>query len=123
MMQLFDELPWHDAVLHGIHIDRRQAGVDDHVSFDIEWPDGTRQTVKMEDVFQANLHLNFGVQGAESIRSAQMVTDHPELDRVREKWRRVGVELSDLILFQLSTNSTASEIQVIARGFTAASVR
>jgi hypothetical protein len=36
----FDELPWHDAMLVDVIIDRRAPGHDDRIVLAIDWPDG-----------------------------------------------------------------------------------
>ena len=113
----FDALPWHDAVLLRIHVDRSTPGTRDEVVLDVEWPDGSRQKVGFTDCYRADLALNFGVLASESIREGMVLAGDPDLAEVRQKWARLGVDLSDLKLFRVATNSTASEIRIFARSF------
>jgi hypothetical protein len=36
----FNDLPWHDANLQSIYIDRQKPGEQDNVKLLIDWPDG-----------------------------------------------------------------------------------
>jgi hypothetical protein len=69
------------------------------------------------DAYCAELSLNFGVMGDETIREGGVSDTGRELDAIRQKWLRLGVDLSDLRVFRVATNSTASEIRVFARAF------
>ena len=119
-MTAFDALPWHDAVLLGVRVDRRSPGVADEVVLDVEWPDGLREEVRIIDAYHAKLSLNFGVMGDETIRQGDVYDSGQELAAIKRKWMRLGVDLGDLRVFQVTTNSTGSEIQVFAKAFVTA---
>ena len=119
-MTTFDMLPWHDAVLLGVRLDRRASRRKDEVVLEVEWPDGVQEEVRILDAYHADLSLNFGVVGGETIRQGNVSDTGRELDAVRQKWLRLGVDLGDLRVFRVTTNSTASEIRVFARAFTTA---
>jgi hypothetical protein len=121
MMETIDEafvdLEWHDAVLLSLNIDRRAAGERDEVALLVEWPDGREQTVRFIDCYAFDAQMNFGVIAPESIRAARCTADAPKLAQMRGVWTRLGVDLGDLRCFELTTNSTASEIRIFARRF------
>jgi hypothetical protein len=61
--------------------------------------------------------LNFGVIAAETVMTVQELEDSDELKDVRDRWSRIGVDLSALKRFVIETNSTASTIEVYALGW------
>lgn len=111
----FQALPWHDAVLLELSVNRASAGLRDEVILDIEWPDATRQRLTFKDCYKAELLLNFGVLGNDTIRDADVAVDTPSLVAVRERWGRLGVDLRDLEEYRITTNTTASTIVILAR--------
>ncbi|MBK7861615.1 MAG: hypothetical protein IPJ65_23965 [Archangiaceae bacterium] len=113
----FDALEWHDAVLLELTIDRRAAGESDEVVLLVEWRDGRRQRVRFIGCYGFAALMNFGVEAPESIRGASCTIDAPQLAEIRERWNRVGVDLRDLFCFELTTNSTASDIRIYAKQF------
>ncbi|MDP1919451.1 MAG: hypothetical protein Q8L14_24585 [Myxococcales bacterium] len=115
--EAFVDLEWHDAVLRRLKIDRRAAGERDEVALLVEWPDGREQTVRFIDCYAFDAQMNFGVTAPESIRAARCTADAPKLAEMRGRWMRLGVDLGDLLCFEITTNSTASEIRIFAKQF------
>jgi hypothetical protein len=115
MSRLFEDLPWHDAVILSIDIDRRRPGVADGVVLAMEWPDDRRSKIRFLECYAFDARLNFGVVAAETVRSAIERGSTDELERIRDKWRSVSVDLSALKSFIIETNSTASTIIIFAR--------
>lgn len=113
----FQALPWHDAVLLEVSTNRASPGLRDEVVIEVEWPDATRQRLTFRDCYKAELSLNFGVLGADTIRDAQVALDTPGLVAVRERWSRLGVDLRDLGEYRMTTNTTGSKIIILARSF------
>ena len=111
----FEDLPWHDAVVLAIEIDRRQPGIVDEVRLSILWPDDRRSDITFLECYGLEARLNFGVVAAETVRSACERSDSDELRRLRDKWS--GVDLSSLKSFAIETNSTASMLVVYARSW------
>jgi hypothetical protein len=115
--EAFAELEWHDAVLLSLNIDRRTPGDRDEVTLLVEWPDGRKQKVRFTDCYAFDAQMNFGVTAPESIRAACCIADAPKLAEVRQRWTALGVDLGDLRCFEITTNSTASEIRIFAKRF------
>lgn len=118
-MSSFNDLPWHDAVLAGIHIDRSTPGVADRVTLSINWPDGQSSELVFDDCFLFASELNFGVIAEETIQDACAVDDCPELRNLRSKWQKVGQRLENVTCFSITTNSTNSRIVICAQSCTA----
>lgn len=114
IIDLYD-LYWHDSILKSIHIDRQQAGENDIISLQVKWWDSNEENeVVFQNVWWANLNLNFGFQGPETIYEASILPDNDiDLERVKK------------IIGQSSTNKklrcyyikTNSDIKIIAEGF------
>jgi hypothetical protein len=115
--QAFEALEWHDAVLLSLSIDRRAPGKRDEVVLLAEWTDGRKQKVRFADCYALDAQVNFGVMAPESIRTARCIADTPKLAEMRQRWTTLGVELEDLRCFEITTNSTASDIRVYAKRF------
>ena len=115
--QAFEAMEWHDAVLLRLDIDRGAPGDRDEVAVVIEWPNGRRQHLLFTDCYAFDAQMQFGVIAPEAILSAQCVASSPRLSGIRQRWRSLGVELDDLVCFEITTNSTASVLRVCAKGF------
>ncbi len=116
-MEEFDLLPWHDALLLDVRVDRGAPGERDEVALTLEWPSGVRQNMVFADCYAFDAKMNFGVIAEESILGARCVSESTKLAEVKARWARSGVQLGDLACFEIETNSTASLLTVYARRF------
>ncbi len=107
--------PWHDAEILGIEIDRRMPGDNDVIDIAVRWPDGKEGAVQFSNCFGATLQMNFGVCATESIFSVAYVEDREDVFEVRRRWEALGVDMADVVCFEIETNSTGSNIRVYAR--------
>jgi len=119
MSSLFEELPWHDAVILEVEIDRTRPGAADEISLSMLWPDDRPSRIRFLECYALDARMNFGVIAAETVRSAIERDNTDELRRIRDKWRSIGVDLSALKSFTIETNSTASTITIFARDWIA----
>lgn len=115
--QAFHQLEWHDAVLLKMCIDRRTPGERDEVSIFVQWTNGRTREVRFVDCYALDAAMNFGVIAPESIRSGRCVSASPRLVAIREKWKPIGVDLEALRGFEIVTNSTNSQLLIVARSF------
>lgn len=111
----FQDLPWHDATILAIEIDRRRPGLADEVSLSMRWPDDRYSQIKFLECYGLEAMMNYGVIAAETVRTAVERDDTDGLGRIRDRWRNLDVDLSWLRSFTIETNSTASTITVFAR--------
>jgi hypothetical protein len=116
MMRDFTEFDWHDAEIEEICVNRMADRTEDILSLRVRWPDGSRNHVDFIGCYHANLQLNFGVMGAESVRCATVSHDDDLICDLRARWRALGVEIDALACFEIETNSTASIIKIYATG-------
>lgn len=115
VINLFCDQHWHDAVIKSLTIDRQSPGHKDIVEMIVKWPNGSIQKVSFEDCYLLNTNMNFGVICEETIRSANALPSHKLIDSIKKKYQEIGMVLPDLVLFHLNTNSTNSDIFIIAR--------
>lgn len=115
MSRQFEDLPWHDAAILAIEIDRRRPGIADEVVFSMLWPDDRRSQIVFMDCYAVYARMGLGVVAAETVRSAIERDDSDELRRIRDKWRGLGVDVSSLKDFTIETSPTASTITMCAR--------
>jgi hypothetical protein len=113
----FNELPWHDAELRGLSVDRRQPGIVDRVSLSVCWPDGTENEIQFRDCYALSAEMNFGVIAREAIFAARISQDAPGSTEIRRRWEPVGVRLDDLVCFEIETSSTGSTLRIYAKSF------
>ena len=114
----FNELPWHDAILQFIYIDRQKPGDQDVIRILIDWPGSSSpSTIEFYDCYALNMNMNFGIVACESILTAECFSDSIELNAVRKVWSKAGIYLEDLKYFKIITNSTNSTINIFALGF------
>lgn len=85
---MFSTLPWHDAELLSIMINRRNPGENDRIVIDICWPNGEQETLVFDDCYGLEAKMNFGVIAPESILDASVTVQSDELTEIREKWAK-----------------------------------
>lgn len=111
----FEILPWHDAVLREIIVDRRTPGKVDEVLLLVAWPGGGASTIRFSDCYAMNARMKFGVIADESIAGASTDDRDPELLALRARWKPLGVDLDSVGCFRIETSSTGSLIRIYAK--------
>ena len=110
----FYDLYWHDSVVKNILINRTEPGVIDTITFEIKWPDNQLKFLVFEDVYWADLNLNFGFHGSDTIYDADILgKDDPDI--VNFYARHKGhLDHIKLIGYCIISNSM---IKILAKGF------
>lgn len=114
----FNDFEWHDAIIHNIVIDREHPGDIDTISMTITWPADTKGELIFENVWEAKLDMNFRVVASESIFMASATFDNPAIEDVLRKWSKMPQPLPPLFCYAINTNSTYSNIKIVAEKFT-----
>ena len=112
----FEDIEWHDQILNGININRTNPGNNDSIEMKVVI-DGIEMIVLFDDVYFADIKMNFGVVAEESIRYAIINNDDVEIINIQRKWSGAGSELDKLLCFELNTNSTNSLIKIYALSY------
>ncbi len=114
----FNSLPWHDAILKSLSIDRSRPGDNDTVRFVIDWPDdGPSSFIEFGKCYGLTAHMNFGIHTCECILAAECITASDELDALKAKWLKMTIDLDGIKCYQIITNSTGSVIKIYAFDF------
>jgi len=116
-LQTFNYLPWHDALLLSLDVDRSNPGEMDVVRLAIEWPDGSKSRLLFEDCYLLEATMNFGIIALESILEADCSTDSNQLTDIRKTWKNSNFPFDDMLCFRINTNSTNSLITICALSF------
>ncbi len=114
----FNSLPWHDAELLSININRSNAGNSDAVALSVKWPDGNKSDIVFNDCYLLNARMNFGVIAKESILEAMCLNESDQILEIKRKWQLLGVELDGIRCYRIMTNSTNSQIEIYALSYT-----
>ena len=117
MSDIFNSLPWHDAELLELLVDRRAAGERDEVRLRVVWPQGDEVTLLFCDCYAMSAEMNFGVIAGERIASASVIDEDPGLISVRNRWKSIGVSLEMLLCYRFETSSTHSVIRIYSKRF------
>ncbi len=117
MNDRFTSLPWHDAELLELSIDRRCPGERDEVRLQVVWPEGGEATLLFRDCYAVVTEMNFGVIAEERIAHASLIDDDARLLLIRDRWKPLGVPLDELQCYQIETSSTFSVIRIYAKLF------
>lgn len=112
----FDSLPWHDAALQELTINRREPGTCDEVRLEVVWPDGGRAALLFRECYGFTAEMNFGVIAEEQIAAVSIIEDDPYLLSLRDRWKP-HVSLDLLRCYRLETSSTGGVIQIYAMEF------
>jgi hypothetical protein len=123
-MMKFNDFYWHDAIIRNIQIDRSNPGISDEIIFDIQWPEEKGNAFFVfEEVYWAEMKLNFGVVADESImNSVELDEDNPDLVSFHSKWKGAMIDVT-LKTYKIVLNSTGGEIKIIAKAFRVATPR
>lgn len=113
----FSNLPWHDAELLDIIVDRRNPGERDQVVIHICWPCGQQNELIFSDCFELEAKMNFGVIAPESIQTALQIDESQKLTEIKNKWAQIGIDLGKLKCFEVRTNSTNSVVRIYALSY------
>ncbi len=113
----FDQLWWHDAILLELKVDRRQPGEVDEVVVSMKWPGGRKSAIRFLDCFGMIANLNFGIIASESVLTASETEEAGPFKAQYDSWLKAGLALPNLKLFTIETNSTASLLHILARGW------
>ena len=117
MNATFDSLPWHDAALLEISVDRRNAGECDEVRLRVAWPHGEEAALVFRDCYAMTANMNFGIVATERIGSAKIDVDDPNLASIRDQWKSSGAPQELLSCYCLDMSSTGSVIRIYAMQF------
>jgi len=113
----FNEYYWHDSVITNLTIDRTNPGISDTISLEIILQEGGDIELIFEDVYWANLALNFGIRAKENILHAFMAEKNDEdLTNLYLRWKGY-IDNIDLTCYVFDLNSTGGKIKIIAKGF------
>lgn len=112
----FNEFYWHDAIIKNIEIDRKNPGLDDTVSFEIEWPNSQISKIIFKDVYFLKMNLNFGIMTPETISSAFVIDNDVDITDFYIKWKGLMDDVT-IKCYIINTLSTGSEIKILAQNF------
>jgi hypothetical protein len=115
MIEDFNDLPWHDASLVSVYIDRRNPGHCDEVRIRVRWPNENVQTLVFFDCFAFSAKMNFGIIANESILDANEYVDHERLDELKRKLHHISSYIADLKYYVIETNSTGGVLEIFAK--------
>ncbi len=113
----FDDLPWHDAELIAIDIPR---SVSDIVKLTVSWPDSKNDEtaiIEFYDCYGFHANMNFGILPPDTIIDAGIYLQSEDLEKIKQKWKSIGIDLSLLKCFRIETNSTNSLIEIFSLGY------
>lgn len=117
MNNTFETLPWHDAELLEVTVDRRKAGECDEVRMRVAWPQGDEAALVFRGCYAMISEMSFGVIATERIGSGEIVVDDDHLASIQERWKSLGVSLVRLRCYRIEMSSTGSVIRVFAERF------
>lgn len=115
IMNNFNELPWHDAKLVDVQVDRCK----DRLSISVCWPDddeGCITVIQFVQCYLLKCNLNFAVAPPDHILEATCSKTSPSLEEFKSVWNGL-IDLSSLKYFSIQTNSSNSLMEILANDF------
>lgn len=108
-----NEYDWHDKVVLNININRKNPGIIDEISFDIDDDDILKKLI-FSEVYWINMNLNFGIIADECILSMQRLDENDkDLSLLYEKWRG-SLTGKKLYSYLIELNSSGGIIKIIS---------
>lgn len=115
----FNELNWSGAYIRATKLDRKNPGLKDVITLEVEWPQTYgKSTVVFEGVCWASFNLIFGPFADKTItRASELGPNDPDLINFYNGWKGLfdGIKLN-VYLFDI--NPIGREIKIIAEKFT-----
>jgi hypothetical protein len=110
----FENRFYHDVEIQDITIPRDDPGNYDSVLIALVDENNHRFRIDFKKCYKAQFNMNFGIICSETIRSASCKRSTPMLEELRKSWKKVGVNLVQVISFEIETNSTGSILTILA---------
>lgn len=117
MILEFNALPWSDATLVAVSVDRSNPGNHDEVVVHVRWLDGRNEQVTFVERRGARLALNFGFLGEDTIERGYVDDGSEVLADCRWRWAASDVLLPELQCFRIETCTTGSSLDILAMGW------
>lgn len=113
----FNDIYWHDSIIKYIKIDRAVPGNNGTIEFEIDWYEKGKGALFFEDIYWANLNLNFGIVAGENILDA-FIADKTDEDFILfcSKWKD-KIDINEINCYAIDLNSTGGRIKIIAKAF------
>jgi hypothetical protein len=92
----------------------------DNVRILIRWPEdyGAHCAfIEFFDCYALQADMHFGIFPPDFILDAECVLQSQELDNIKKVWIKMGLDISGLHCYKITTNSTNSIINIFALGF------
>lgn len=83
----------------------------------MKWPGGRKSAIRFLDCFGMIASLKFGIIACESVLTASEVEGAGPFKAQCDSWLKAGLALPNLKMFTIETNSTASLLHILARGW------
>ena len=116
MNQEFNDLPWHDAELKDILIDRSR----DSIKIKISWPENDDDDyvfIEFLNCYAFKADMTFGMTPPDCIFEAECILHSQELEDIKKLWSEMKIDIPELRCYRINTNSTNSTIKFFALGF------
>lgn len=114
----FNDFFYHDVIIKNIVIDRNTLGINDNISFLLEFPEDVNQvSFTFEDVYWSSMELNFGILADETVFSAFSSDENNDLTKFYSKWNGLVDDIK-LYFYEINLNSSGGKIKIIAKNFT-----
>lgn len=117
MNQEFNDLPWHDAELKEVIIERVQKDI---VKILVRWPENSEDhsvCIEFFDCYALRADMHFGIVPPDCILEAECILQSQELDNLKKIWASMGLNITGIHCYRIITNSTNSIINIYALGF------
>lgn len=120
-MATIDDFEWHDAVISNILINRMDPGNEDVIKLEVTWPDDKNGSVIFQEVYSARMALNMGIVALETIDTLFQDNSDPDLSAFYKVWKGLFDDV-EINCYVLKTNSTGSEIKILAKSIEIVSI-
>jgi len=113
---------WHDSVLFEVRINRANSQDQVIIYLDLISNDDTWESQRVSMIFDGCYHIGTKFNGGvdcisegEMISGANANYSDPQIENVKDTWKNLEVDLSDVFYFSMVLASTGSTIDVVCK--------
>ena len=116
-MHNFESLPWHDAQLLSLSVERKTDARANEVTITVRWPNDIVSDIHFPGCVEMDVSWHLVVHGPDAIDWGEESPNHRLVQEFVTTWAPIGDVDPNLTAFCIRTNNSVSDLTFVAAGF------